>query len=91
MYSPLETIGFAIQQYGQMFLAILEIVGLVANRGWTMTPVPSRIVNSVSCVKRINHENFFSWQAQYFFMRIVQILNLHIFVRTGLFLDQATS
>ena len=30
-----------------------------------MTPVPSRIVNSASCVKRISYENHFSWQAQY--------------------------
>ena len=31
-----------------------------------MTPVPSRIVNSVSCVKRIDHDGYFSWQAQFF-------------------------
>ena len=30
-----------------------------------MTPVAPRIVNSVSCVKRIDHESHFSWQAQY--------------------------
>ena len=30
-----------------------------------MTPVAPRIVNDVSCVTRINHENHFSWQAQY--------------------------
>ena len=30
-----------------------------------MTLVTPRIVNSVSCVKRIDHESFFSWQAQY--------------------------
>ena len=32
-----------------------------------MTLVPPRIVNSVSCVKRIDHEteSHFSWQAQY--------------------------
>ena len=30
-----------------------------------MTPVASRIVNDVSYVKRMNHESFFSWQAQY--------------------------
>ena len=30
-----------------------------------MTPVAPRIVNSVSCVKRINHEGDFSSQAQY--------------------------
>ena len=30
-----------------------------------MTLVPPRIVNSVSCVTRINHEIQFSWQAQY--------------------------
>ena len=30
-----------------------------------MTRVAPRIVNSVSCVKRINHEIHFSWQAQY--------------------------
>ena len=31
----------------------------------TMTLVTPRIVNNVSCVKRINHECYFSWQAQY--------------------------
>ena len=30
-----------------------------------MTLVAPRIVNSVSCVTRINHEIRFSWQAQY--------------------------
>ena len=30
-----------------------------------MTRVAPRIVNSVSCVTRINHEIHFSWQAQY--------------------------
>ena len=30
-----------------------------------MTPVAPRIVNSVSCVKRIHHESHFSWQAQH--------------------------
>ena len=31
-----------------------------------MTPVAPRIVNNVSCVKRINDECYFSsWQAQY--------------------------
>ena len=30
-----------------------------------MTPVAPRNVNSVSCVKRIDHESLFSWQAQY--------------------------
>ena len=30
-----------------------------------MTAVAPRIVNSVSCVKRIDHECCFSWQAQY--------------------------
>ena len=30
-----------------------------------MTRVAPRIVNSVSCVKRIAHESHFSWQAQY--------------------------
>ena len=30
-----------------------------------MTFVAPRIVNSISCVKRINHEIDFSWQAQY--------------------------
>ena len=30
-----------------------------------MTRVAPRIVNNVSCVKRINHEIHFSWQAQY--------------------------
>ena len=30
-----------------------------------MTLVAPRIVNSVSCVKRINDECYFSWQAQY--------------------------
>ena len=30
-----------------------------------MTLVARRIVNSVSCVTRINHEIHFSWQAQY--------------------------
>ena len=30
-----------------------------------MTLVTPRIVNSVSCVKRIGHESHFSWQAQY--------------------------
>ena len=30
-----------------------------------MTVVTPRIVNSVSCVTRINHEIHFSWQAQY--------------------------
>ena len=32
---------------------------------WTMTLVTPRIVNNVSCVKRINDECHFSWQAQY--------------------------
>ena len=30
-----------------------------------VTYVAPRIVNSVSCVKRIQHEIHFSWQAQY--------------------------
>ena len=30
-----------------------------------MTLVAPRIVNSVSCVTRINHEFHFSWQAEY--------------------------
>ena len=30
-----------------------------------MTAVAPRIVNSVSCAKRIDHERHFSWQAQY--------------------------
>ena len=30
-----------------------------------MTLVTPRIVNSVSCVKRIDHESHFAWQAQY--------------------------
>ena len=30
-----------------------------------MTPVALRIVNNVSCVKRINHDIHFAWQAQY--------------------------
>ena len=37
-----------------------------------MTLVAPRIVNSVSCVTRINHEIRFSWQAQYLVM-----LNCH--------------
>ena len=32
---------------------------------WTMTLVTPRIVNSISCVKRIDHESHFAWQAQY--------------------------
>ena len=32
---------------------------------WTMTLVVPRIVNSVSFVRRINHESHFAWQAQY--------------------------
>ena len=30
-----------------------------------MTLVAPRIVNSVSCVSRIDHESHFAWQAQY--------------------------
>ena len=30
-----------------------------------MTAVAPRIVTSVSCVKRIDHESHSSWQAQY--------------------------
>ena len=30
-----------------------------------MTPVPPRIVNSVSYVRKINDDGDFSWQAQY--------------------------
>ena len=30
-----------------------------------MTLVPPRIVNSISCVKRIDHDSHFAWQAQY--------------------------
>ena len=30
-----------------------------------MLPLAPRIVNSVSCVKRIQHGIHFSWQAQY--------------------------
>ena len=30
-----------------------------------MTRVSPRIVNSVSCVKGIDHESHFAWQAQY--------------------------
>ena len=30
-----------------------------------MTLVAARIVNSVSCVSRIDHESHFAWQAQY--------------------------
>ena len=33
-----------------------------------MTLVAPRIVNSVSCVTRINHEIRFSWPAQYLVM-----------------------
>ena len=33
-----------------------------------MTHVAPRIVNNVSCVKRINDECYFSWQAQYLVM-----------------------
>ena len=33
-----------------------------------MTLVAQRIVNSVSCVTRINDEIHFSWQAQYLVM-----------------------
>ena len=33
-----------------------------------MTNVAPRIVNNVSCVKRINDECYFSWQAQYLVM-----------------------
>ena len=33
-----------------------------------MTHVAPRIVNDVSCVKRINDECYFSWQAQYLVM-----------------------
>ena len=32
---------------------------------WRVTLVAPRIVNGASYVKRINHESFFSWQAQY--------------------------
>ena len=30
-----------------------------------MTRVTPRIVNNVSCVKRIDHESHFAWQAKY--------------------------
>ena len=30
-----------------------------------MTLVTPRIVNSVSCVKRIDHDSHFAWQAQH--------------------------
>ena len=30
-----------------------------------MTLVTPRIVNNILCVKRINYESHFSWQAQY--------------------------
>ena len=30
-----------------------------------MLPLAPRIVNSVSCVTRIDHESHFAWQAQY--------------------------
>ena len=30
-----------------------------------MTLVAPRIVNSISCVKRFDHESHFAWQAQY--------------------------
>ena len=33
-----------------------------------MTLVAPRIVNSVSCVSRIDHESHFAWQAQYLVM-----------------------
>ena len=33
-----------------------------------MTLVAPRIVNNVSCVKRINRDIHFSWQAQYLVM-----------------------
>ena len=36
-----------------------------------MTPVAPRKVNNVSCVKRINHNIHFSWQAQY----LVRLVN----------------
>ena len=32
---------------------------------WRMTPVAPRIVNDVSYVTRVSHENHFLWQAQY--------------------------
>ena len=34
--------------------------------GWRVLPVAPRNVNSVVCVKRIQHEIHVSWQAQYF-------------------------
>ena len=34
--------------------------------GWRALPVAPRSVNSVACVKRIQHEIHVSWQAQYF-------------------------
>ena len=40
-----------------------------------MTRVAPRIVNSVSCVTRINHEIHFSWQAQY----LVSFLSINFF------------
>ena len=35
-------------------------------RRWRMPCAASRIVNSVSCFERIDHERYFSWQAQHF-------------------------
>ena len=32
---------------------------------WRMTCAAALSVNSVSCYKRIDHESFFSWQAQH--------------------------
>ena len=43
----------------------LFVAGAVFGEVWTMTLVTPRIVNSVSCVKRIDDESHFALQAQY--------------------------
>ena len=45
-----------------------------------MPPVVPRIVTSVSCVSRIDHESHFAWQAQY----LVK-LNVSLFVAGAVF------
>ena len=59
-----------------------------------MSPVALRIVNDVSYVTRINHENHFAWQAQHLVTLVTLVLCalqmsiLYYFVKQGLVLEK---
>ena len=56
-------------------------------------PVAPHIVLDVSYVRKINHESFFSWQAQYLVMLLCQFgdVGVSLFVAGAIFRDVAVS